>query len=235
MPVSETTDPGGTIHVPPEGLPFEEHEQELVALLAGDPRVSRPLVPPARLQARIAQLARDIRAAHLTAHSPSDAIHLAVVLTGAFRFAQTLGEALFALDGAAVRYHFLKAVTYGSEIKARGEARREVTLQWAMEGLSGQDVILVDDLVDQGFTLAALRRHLLEEAGARLVRTCVLLEKRLDTPTEEVRSLRASLSLDYVGFTVPDLWVAGFGIDAAEDFRNLPFIITVNEDHYRDG
>jgi len=66
------------------------------------------------------------------------------------------------------------------------------------------------------------------------VKICSLLLKNLDNPSQEVIQSRKNIEryLDFVGFTVPDIWVAGYGIDASNDFRSLPFIIGVNEDFY---
>jgi hypoxanthine phosphoribosyltransferase len=199
--------------------------------LAGDHRFDRLLIPASILQRRIAALAAELR----RAVPDAPVFDFVVLLKGALAFAKDLGEQLFELDGTGVRYHLFQASTYGDEIKRAGESEREVAIELGPKDISGRDIFLVDDLVDQGFTLAAIRRYLLKEAGVKSLRTCVLLEKRLQEPSEAVQRIRRELPLDHVGFRVPDRWVAGYGIDAAEDFRNLPFIIIVNEQHYTHG
>jgi hypoxanthine phosphoribosyltransferase len=76
-------------------------------------------------------------------------------------------------------------------------------------------VLLVDDILDTGRTLSAVRTKL-AALGPRSVRTCVLLDK----PVRRVEAIEA----EYVGFTVPDLFVVGYGLDYAERYRNLPFV-----------
>jgi len=214
--------------VPEEGLPCSGADQALHDLLHGDPRVDRVIIPRSALRARIATLAAEVRAQYPAGVS----IPLVILLKGAFPFAKDLGEALFEQGGTPATYHLLKVSTYGAGLKGAGETSRDVNIQLSPGDLRGRDVVLLDDLVDQGFTLERVRRYLLEEAGAASVRLCVLMEKRLRQPSEAVRSLRAGLILHHVGFSVPDRWVAGYGIDAVEEFRNLPFIITVNESRY---
>ena len=79
----------------------------------------------------------------------------------------------------------------------------------------GRDVLLVDDILDTGRTLAAVRRRL-EAMGAARVRICVLLDKPARREVEVVA--------DYIGFRIPDWFVVGYGLDFEERWRNLPFI-----------
>jgi len=214
--------------VPEEGLPCPEAERVLQDRLRDNPQVDHVLIPRTALRARIRVLAAELRAQYPAGTS----LHFVILLKGAMAFAKDLGETLFELDGTNVIYHLLKASTYGAELKGAGEASRPVTIQLGPGKVRGLDLVLVDDLVDQGFTLDRVRRYLLEEEGAASVRLCVLMEKRLRQPPEAVRRLRAGLVLHHVGFRIPDRWVAGYGIDAVEAFRNLPFIILVNESRY---
>jgi hypoxanthine phosphoribosyltransferase len=227
--MSAASDASAPVAVPDGGLPGEPGEQALHARLLRDPRIRAVLIPRSALHARVealaAAIARDCAAL--------EALTLVIVLKGAAAFGTDLGEALWRAGGPAVRYEFVRASTYGAAIKGPGEEQRAVRVTLPAPGLAGRDVLLVEDLVDQAFTLPHLLRALREEAGARSVRTCVLAEKELEHPSPAVRAARAGLRLDYVGFRVPDRWIAGYGIDAGEDFRNLPCIVTVNEEHYR--
>jgi hypoxanthine phosphoribosyltransferase len=81
--------------------------------------------------------------------------------------------------------------------------------------LAGRDVIVVEDIVDSGLTLSYLRRYLEARKPASL-EVCALLLREERDPVE--------LDLKYVGFTIPDDFVIGYGLDAAEEFRNLPSI-----------
>lgn len=79
--------------------------------------------------------------------------------------------------------------------------------------LRGRHVLLVEDIVDTGLTLEFLRRYLAERGPASL-RVCALLQKE--------RAARAGIQVDYLGFLIPDDFVVGYGLDAAERYRNLP-------------
>jgi len=192
-----------------------------------EPRIDRILIPEAeidrRLEAMAAEIGRDT--------SSTQVLHCVAVLKGAFVFMADLGRAIHRAGGPKVEYHFLQARTYGRETKSANEKTRPVvTPNLDLEDLSGRDVLLLEDVLDQGFTLTALRQRLLTEIGARSVRICVLLEKQLDAPSPEVQALRRQLRADYVGFTIPDLWVVGYGLDAAGQLRNLPFVAVLRPD-----
>lgn len=79
----------------------------------------------------------------------------------------------------------------------------------------GKDVIIVEDIIDTGFTIEAIRKFM-KAKGARSVRVCVLLDK----PSRR----KVSIKIDYVGLKIPDLFVVGYGIDYSEKYRNLPYI-----------
>jgi hypoxanthine phosphoribosyltransferase len=92
-------------------------------------------------------------------------------------------------------------------------------LPWELpKELASEDIILVDDILDTGLTLETVRRKLFE-AGARSVRTCVLLRKK--------RSIH--LPADYIGFDIPDVFVVGYGLDLGGRYRNLPDIGILRE------
>lgn len=194
------------------------------------PNIDTILIPQACLQRRISALARQI----CSDYANTKELFLIVVLKGAFVFAADLGREIYRFRGPHLRYDFIKAVTYGREIKNSGELRRTVRIKLKPPNLEGQDILLVDDIVDQAFTLSKAQR-LLEVGKVSSLRTCALLCKTLKAPTQAVRRLKTAFPLDYVGFHVPDRWVAGYGIDAGEDFRHLPYIVTVKEERYRNA
>lgn len=104
----------------------------------------------------------------------------------------------------------IKASSYGDATTSSGTVR----LPWGMpEGISGKDLLLVDDILDTGQTLESLRSRL-TEAGALSVRSCVLLRKES----------AGDLHSDYVGFEIRDKFVIGYGLDLAGRHRNLPDI-----------
>jgi hypoxanthine phosphoribosyltransferase len=90
--------------------------------------------------------------------------------------------------------------------------------------INGWDVILIDDIVDTGYTLHTIRR-LLMDRKPRSLRTCALLDK--------VERHKIDIKIDYLGFSIPDYFVVGYGLDLAEKGRNLPYIASVNLERYK--
>lgn len=130
------------------------------------------------------------------------------VMNGGMFFAAALA---FAID-ADLEFDYVHATRYGDATVGR-------EVQWLHKprsALAGRTVILADDILDEGYTLAALRDHCLAE-GARRVLIAVLCEKRHD---RRVPGLRA----DFVGVEVPDRYVFGYGLDYYGQGRNLPAI-----------
>lgn len=209
----------------PEGGLATGRDDPLPTSLAD--RVDCLLIPEEVLQERVSGLAQQIHAAC----KESSELILLVVLKGAFVFAADLGREISRLGGLEFRYDFIRTSTYGNTIKQPDEKVREVSMARLPADLAGKDVLLVEDLIDQGFTLTALKQRVLA-AGVRSVRICALLSKRLEQPSPAVARNRSELTLDFVGFDVPDRWVAGYGTDASEDFRMLPYTVTVREQLY---
>lgn len=164
-----------------------------------------PLIAETRLKARVAELAADI-AARL-----GDDFVVVGLLKGSFVFVADLVRALYRC-GAAPAVTFLALSSYGAGTESRGRVRRYGP---PPDAVSGRPVLLVDDVADSGRSLA-FARDLLTRAGARPIRTCVLVDK----PGRRVKDV----TLDFVGFTVGDLFVVGYGIDHAERHRCLPYI-----------
>ncbi len=82
--------------------------------------------------------------------------------------------------------------------------------------VAGRHVLLLDDILDSGRTLAAVRKRFLEEGQAAGVRSCVLLSKRVQRAAE--------VEVDYIGFEIANEFVVGYGLDFDEHYRNLPYI-----------
>jgi hypoxanthine phosphoribosyltransferase len=155
------------------------------------------------LQARIRELAHEIRR-----DAPESDIHFVCVLKGAFLF---LADLVRAMDGR-VTIDFLALTSYGTGTTSSGEVRLVKDLD---TGLQGRDVIIVEDIVDTGLTLHYLQ-EILRARGPRSLKTACLLSK----PARRQIDVR----VDYVGFTIDDRFVVGYGLDYAEQYRNLPFI-----------
>ena len=224
---------GNTIEVPDSGLSCETIDPMIGGWVAKEERVDRVLIPEDRIGRRVKQLAREI----YRDYAEEDELYLVAVLKGAADFLKDLKTALWWEicqhdgHGPKLRRDYVKASTYGKGIKSTRESERIVRIDFEPEELEGKNVLLVEDIVDQAFTLSHVR-DLIGARNVRSSRTCALLEKRLANPTPEVRELRQKLTLDYVGFRVPECWVAGYGIDAGEDLRELPFIVVVNQAYY---
>jgi hypoxanthine phosphoribosyltransferase len=168
--------------------------------------LEEPLITADALQERVASLAAEIRADYRDAPKPLSVI---VVLKGACFFAVDL---LKHLD-VPCKMDFLQASSY-SGTGSTGEVRlhSDITLP-----VAGTDVLLVEDIVDTGLTASWLALHLASHHPAS-VRLCTLLNK----PSAR----RIEVTIDYVGFTVPEAFVLGYGLDYDEGYRNLPAIYT---------
>ena len=218
--------------VPPHGLAADSgdagHDGAPAAPTSVPPRfagrVSRVLIPARALQRRITDMARDL-ASH---HPPDGELVITPVLNGAFMFAADLARALGAVSTLDVRFEFAKTSTYGDAVSAGGDERRvQIDLQPA--DVVGRSMLLVDDILDHGFTLCALRDRM-AGWGVRNVQVCVLLDKQLAAPSPETLAQRAKAAPDLIGFQIPDVWVAGYGLDAAGALRQLPDIVAVDAD-----
>ncbi|HOO71669.1 MAG TPA: phosphoribosyltransferase family protein [Spirochaetota bacterium] len=197
--------------------------------LKKDPRVKGLLIHEQCLQKRIFALADDI----IRDHQGSDVMHLMVVLTGSIFFAADLSRYLYERGRVNVRIHLIKTSVYDKTIKKSGEHYRAVTLELDPREIEGKNIIVLEDITDQGFTLTWLRNYLLSERNVASVRICSLLDKELRKPSDEVKKIRDKLMVDYTGFKIPDVWVAGYGVDAAQEMRNLPCIVSINESLYQ--
>lgn len=130
------------------------------------------------------------------------------VLKGSFVF---LADLVRALRGP-LRVEFLGTSSYGGGTESSGEVRITQDLTHPVEG---QDVLLVEDIVDTGLTLDYLLEMLRARQPSRL-RVAALLDK----PSRR----RRSVAVDYLGFTIEDVFVVGYGLDHDERWRNLPYV-----------
>ena len=169
----------------------------------------RPLFTAEEIAARVESLAGEIAAA-----MPRDVL-VVTILKGGFVF---VADLIRALHGAGMRprVDFMTLSSYGEGSESSGKVTVTHDIS---DDVRDRDVLLVDDILEQGRTMAAARRLLLER-GARSVRVCVLLDKpgKRKVPSEP----------DFTGFSVPDRFVVGYGLDYAHRFRELPYIGTVD-------
>jgi hypoxanthine phosphoribosyltransferase len=133
------------------------------------------------------------------------------VLKGSFVFLADLVRAL-ARAGATPAVEFMRLASYGQKQESSGEVQ---LLGDVPRDFEGRAVLLVDDIVDTGLSMAYGKRLLTERHASR-VRTCALLDK----PSRR----QVEVAIDFVGFEIPDVFVVGYGIDYAEQYRYLPYI-----------
>jgi hypoxanthine phosphoribosyltransferase len=161
----------------------------------------RILISRDRLQRRITEMAREIRK-----DFPNEPLHLVGVLKGAVFFLTDLGKQI----PGEVSFDFIAVSSYGVGTHSSGQVRLTRDLDSSIEG---RTVIIVEDILDTGMTLQYLLR-IFEQRKPRRLRVAVLLDK----PSRRIAAVQA----DYVGFTIPNEFVVGYGLDYAERYRNLP-------------
>ena len=162
------------------------------------------------LAARVEALAQEI------ARDMPDDILVVAILKGGFVFAADLIRALHGA-GMCPRVDFMTLSSYGTGKVSSGEVSiaRDIS-----DDIQGADILLVDDILESGRTVAAARRLLLER-GAQSVKICMLLDK----PGKR----KVECEADFCGFVVPDLFVVGYGLDYAHYYRDLPYIGTIDD------
>ena len=164
-----------------------------------------PLISEETIQARVRKLANQID----RDYEGSELLVLIGVLKGSFIFLSDLARAL----RIPHRVEFIAVSSYGARASDNPESVR--LLMDVRHAIASEHVLLVEDIVDTGHTLAYLKR-LLEARRPASLKTCTLLHK--PDRTEQY------VELDYLGFTIPDVWVVGYGLDYAERYRTLPYI-----------
>ena len=143
-----------------------------------------------------------------------DEIVFVSILKGSFMF---MSDLLREVKNPAV-VDFIRAASYGSATTTSGEVHLTKDIE---TDIAGRNVILVEDIIDSGLTLAAVRDVLLTRKP-RSLKICALVDKK--------ERRKVEIEGDYVGFTIDDGFIVGYGIDYAERFRNLPAIFVIEED-----
>ena len=169
----------------------------------------RVLIPADRIQARIKELG-----AQIAADYPEGNLFLVGILKGAFVFLSDLARAI----ERPVKIDFIGISSYGKGKTSSGEVKLTRDLDSTIEGA---DVLVVEDIVDSGVTLTYLV-HVLQQRRPRSIRIAALLDK----PDRR----KAPVKVDYVGFQIPDEFVIGYGLDFAEDHRNLSDVCVLEQD-----
>jgi hypoxanthine phosphoribosyltransferase len=166
------------------------------------PQPGRVLISEAELRSRIAELGADLARDYATT-TPI----LVGVLQGAFLFMADLVRAT-PID---LTTDFIGVVSYAGG-RSSGQVRIVSDLSMSIEG---RDVVIVEDIVDTGLTLTYLKRTL-EARHPRSLKVCVLVDK--------IERRRVDVTIDYVGFAIPNVFVVGYGFDYEGLYRNLPYV-----------
>ena len=176
--------------------------------------VEEVLLTGEQIQARVAELG-----AQLAADYGGRDLMLVSVLKGSIIFLADLireMEIPLSLD-------LMEVSSYGASTESSGQVR---ILKDLSKPIDGRDVIVVEDIIDTGLTLNYLLRYL-HDKGPASIRICCLLDK----PARRL----ASIDIDYRGFTIPDRFVIGYGLDYDERYRNLPYIGVLRPSVYGAG
>jgi hypoxanthine phosphoribosyltransferase len=168
---------------------------------------SEILLSAEQIQKRVAELAADIR------RDFPDDLHLVAVLKGAFVF---LSDLVRQMSGQ-VSMDFMALSSYAKGTTTSGEVR---VLKDLDSGLDGKNVVIVEDIVDTGLTLTYLQ-DILRARNPKSLRTACLLSK----PSRR----QIDVKVEYIGFTIEDRFVVGYGLDYAERHRNLPHIAVIGD------
>jgi hypoxanthine phosphoribosyltransferase len=174
----------------------------MVSAMSYAPEVDE-LISQQAITERIAALGRTI-----TADYAGRELVLVSVLKGSFVFCADLARAI----QLPLAIEFLGLKSYGDSQSSSGVVQITSDLTRPIEG---KDVLIVEDIVDTGLTLEYLRKNLTTR-NPRSVKVCALLHK----PSRA----RVKSTIDYLGFSVEDVFVVGYGLDWAERYRNLPFV-----------
>ena len=177
---------------------------DLERVLFDEPAIHR------RLDEIAAQISNDYRERELT---------VIAVLHGSLMFVADLLRRI----PLPLKLDCLSVASYHGKAQSNGDV---VFRQITVPDVAGRDVLILDDILDSGHTLAAIR-EMLETAKPQSIRVCVLLSKKKQRARE--------VDTDYLGFEIEDEFVVGYGLDFRERYRNLPYIGVLRKELLEDG
>jgi len=167
-----------------------------------DPKIS-VFIAEEKINEKVQELGKQI-----TEDYRGKKLHLLCLLKGSFIFAADLCRQIH----LPLEVSFLSLSSYGNETNSSGQVN---FLSEIPKEIEGKDVLIIEDIVDSGLTILKLREKL-HKLPIKSLRLCTLLFK----PTK----LQHPVSIEYVGFTIEDKFVIGYGLDLAQNYRQLPFI-----------
>jgi hypoxanthine phosphoribosyltransferase len=168
----------------------------------------RILISSEQIRHRVHEMAAEIERDY------AGPLYVISVLKGAFVFVADLTRAIQKIP---VRIEFMGISSYGSQKTSSGQVKVTRDLDVTIEG---QDVLIIEDIIDSGVTLSYLKR-LLEQRKPKSLAIATLLDK----PERRIQPV----DVKYTGFQIPDEFVVGYGLDYAEDYRNLPDICVLSQ------
>ena len=177
------------------------------------PDVSHVVLTEEEIRSRVVELGEQISADYV-----DDSVLLVAVLRGAALFVADLARSM----SCPVELDFMAVSSYGSTTKSSGVVRIIKDLD---ENIEGRNVLVVEDILDTGLTLKYLLRNLASRRP-RSLEVVTLLSKE--------GKQRVPIDCKYVGFSIPDEFVIGYGLDFAEHYRNLPYIGVLKPEVYAD-
>jgi hypoxanthine phosphoribosyltransferase len=172
------------------------------------------LLPEEKIKSRVAALGRQISQDY-----KGKRLVLIGVLKGAVPFLADLSRSI----ALPLQYDFIAVSSYGAATVSSGAVRLVKDLDLSVEGF---DVLLVEDIIDTGLTLRYLRENLQNRHPASLK-----IAAMLDKPSRRTTEITA----DYCGFTVPDEFLVGYGLDYNQNFRHLPYVGVLKREAYRES
>ena len=174
--------------------------------------ISRILFTEEQIKARVEELGKQI-----SADFKGEDIVVIGLLKGCFMF---IADLMRAID-TNVAVDFMVVSSYGSGVVSSGEIK--VRKDYSID-IEGKNVLVIDDILDTGRTLAFVKDYLIVKSP-QTIKLCTLLDK----PERKT----SKVEVDYVGFSVPDEFVVGYGLDYDEKYRNLPFIGVLKPEVYK--
>lgn len=169
------------------------------------------LIHEEELQKKIKEIAQEI-----TKDYEGKDLTLICVLKGAVMFMSDLSKDI----NLSLEMDFMAVSSYGDQTTSSGVVKIIKDLD---DSIEGKNILIVEDIIDSGLTLNYLV-DILKSRGPESIRICTLLDKP--------EGRKVDMKVDYTGFTIPDKFVVGFGLDYAEKYRNLPFIGVLKEKVY---
>ena len=185
--------------------------------------IASVLLSEEEIQRRVGELAEEIA----RIYADEEELILLPILTGAVFLATDIGRALARSSSLNIKYDLTKASSYESK------KQQAIRIQLEPVGVRGKSVLLLDDVLDRGTTMATLRGKL-QEWGAKDIRACVMFNKLPKDPDQEVLAQRRAASPEFVGFEIPLVdgespWIGGYGLDSTSTYhlRHLPCLVAI--------